>query len=216
MPVKKPSNLPGLPQPFVVRVEETEEEEKSTPTWAFGIAALLITVLIMSGIIWLKFNQISTTAFTIDSPPVTAVMDIPKFTSMRDPLSVRVTIYNNSPQIASFNLTLIAEPHEYVILAENGTDAVKAENLPPGGSFTHTFKFLPVTYPTNKKFSFKLMVNDLSGSAFVPVESEDWYSQALVRYEHVYAVVNYLIAGGLLSTVAALFGDKVKKALGFS
>jgi hypothetical protein len=229
MPAPK-KTIPGmeLPQPFIVKMDEQKKPDAHLPYWAIAVTSLIILVLIASIILWTQFILSKATTGTSDALQVSVLMDVPRYASLRDVLPVTVTLHNNSGQTLDFDLTLVAEPQGDIMLGKDGTDVFHVKDLPPGGTVTHTFTYLPVHKPAGGSFAFKVVLDkrpadpQAVNAAQPPdqfheeIVSAEWTSKVISKATHLRSSVNYLLTGGLFSTVIALFGEKVKKALGFS
>jgi hypothetical protein len=208
-----------IPQPLIIKLED-KISKPSMPVWVEIVGASFILLLITSLLIWLVFSSYKyKSTFTTNLAPFSAkvTLDIPARASVRDPLPVTVTLVNTSASTLNLRLTLATTSLSDMILANDGTSMVKIENLPPNGTFTHTFNIILLDAPLNNTLNFAVLLTETSTDKSFQLTTSDWQMDVWSWPPHMRAIINYILAGsGFLSSLIAIFNERLKKLLDLS
>jgi hypothetical protein len=205
-----------LPQPLIIKIEE--KSSKSTiPLWAEIVVALCTLLLTASLLMWLVFSAYSykSVSTPLRSPfSAKVTLDINLKATVRDPLPIVVTLMNTGQSHISLNLTLVTTSNKDITLAKDGSTMVKIDNLPPGGTFTHTFDVILLNAPADGVLEFVINLDNGVTNQSVQLSDAAWQMGVWSWPPHSRTLINYVLASsGLISGILAIFSEKLKKAL---
>jgi hypothetical protein len=211
----KPAPAPTIiPQPLRVKIETTPAVP--TPKWVTATAAFIVLlsifILILAFVFaWTVTRPVTSTAANL---PVTVTLDLPQNISQRDPWVVTLNLRNNDTQPLNLNLTLRTEPGDFIALTEEGPNSVEIKNLPPGGTYSKIFTYLPLAYPQNGTVTLKVDMQNTATNAQSTMEDTAWQARVWRFPPHLqYFVSLALTSSGLLGLFSALLWERFKKAL---
>jgi hypothetical protein len=203
--------------PLNVNVKMAPEEESSESTLGFKIFFITILVIAVLVIGWglrqvlprnVQSQEIKEVNF-----PLRLTIDEPMNATLRDELPVTVTVQNTGADKLTLSLSVSLEPSNAAILSENGLTAVEIKDLPPGGVYTHVFKFLPLKKPEDGVF--QPVIRAWNGTEYLEKrldKSQIWvigwppYLRLLLKY--------ILTTSGVVGALVGLAWERIKKALG--
>ena len=211
---EKPNNLfDDFPQPLHVKMDETPHE---TPQWArFVWKSLLAFTAILLVLMTVFLQGVNSTVTEDDVISVT--LDFYRLTSLRDPWPVTVTIRNESSEALDATVLLSPSPGGFLALSEAGSDTISIESLPPNGTYTHIFTFLPLRRPSDGRLRFTADV-ELSNSQNLSLTTENWYVNILpIPWLHT-LVFDWALAGlkgsSILGLLFVFAWERLKKGIG--